>query len=251
RRSLLRRLGPPPEDRRGDAPMTSPMRVLDTGLVSTRRNIAITAALAELHRAGLVSDTLRFAAYPTSVLLGCRQRPADVIRIKACRRRHTDVARRATDGGAFYVDAGVLVWDLMAERHRFAGGRGDIRDCICSGFAAGLARFGLPVRCHPLAGIAIGGRTIAEAGGSFDGPNVVFQGTVLIDIDLAGMAAVLRQPRRRNGEEVRASPGERVTSLSEWLGRIPSMHELKSLLMAGLSQAWRCEFRPDGLSAAE
>ena len=88
--------------------MSAPMRVVDSGLMSARRNVAVTAALAELHRAGLIADTLRFSAYPTSVLLGCRQRLADVVRLEACRRRHVDIARRVTGGGAFYTDAGVL-----------------------------------------------------------------------------------------------------------------------------------------------
>jgi len=230
--------------------MSASMRVLDTGLMSARRNIAVTAALAELHRAGLIADTLRFSAYPTSVLLGCHQRPSDVVRLKACRRRHVDLARRVTGGGAFYADAGVLIWDLVAERHRFADSPGDMAEYICSGLAAGLARFGLPVRWHPLAGIAIGGRTIAPWSGSADGPTVVFQGAVLIDPDLAEATAVLRDPRGRK-DEPRASLSDRLTSLSEWLGRVPSMHELKSLLIAGLAQAWRREFLPDRLSAAE
>jgi len=230
--------------------MSAFMRVLDTGLMSSRRNIAVTGALTELHRAGLIADTLRFSTYPTSVLLGCDQGLLDVVRVKACRRRYVDVARRITGGDAFYADAGVLIWDLVSERRPFSGSPGNIREHICSGLAAGLRRFGLPVQCGPLGRIELDGRTIAASSASVDGPIVVFQGMVLIDPDLAEAMAVLREPRGRT-DETRASLSDRMTSLSEWLGRTPSMHELKGLLLAGLAQAWRSEFRADRLSAAE
>src|SRR5262245_64700822 len=135
--------------------MSAPMRVLDTGLMSARRNIAITAALDELHRAGQIPDTLRFSSYPAAVLVGRDQRPADVVRLKACRRRRIEVARRITGGGALYAGAGVLTRDLVAERQRFAGRPGDVREHICSGLAAGLARFGLAGRCRPLGDVAM------------------------------------------------------------------------------------------------
>src|SRR5262245_19922749 len=175
--------------------MSAFMRVLDTGLMSSRRNIAVTGALTELHRAGLIADTLRFSTYPTSVLLGCDQGLLDVVRVKACRRRYVDVARRITGGDAFYADAGVLIWDLVSERRPFSGSPGNIREHICSGLAAGLRRFGLPVQCGPLGRIELDGRTIAASSASVDGPIVVFQGMVLIDPDLAEAMAVLREPR--------------------------------------------------------
>src|SRR5262245_60320095 len=108
--------------------MTPPMRVLDTGLMSARRNIAVSAALAELHRAGLVPDTLRFSTYPAAVLLGRHQRLPDVVRLKACRRHHVEIVRRVTGSGAFYAGAGVLAWDLVAERHHFAGRLDTVRE---------------------------------------------------------------------------------------------------------------------------
>src|SRR5262245_14048544 len=243
-------MGPTAQDRRGDDAMNVPMRVVDTDLMSARRNIAVTAAMAELHRAGLIADTLRFSTYPNSVLLGCDQRLLDVVRVKACRRRHVNVARRVTGGDGFYTDAGVLIWDLVSERRRFSRSPGDVREYICSGLVAGLRRFGLPVQCRPLGRIEIDGRTIAASSGSVDGPIGVFQGMVLIDPDFDEATAVLREPHGRK-DETRARLSDRMTTLSEWLGRTPSMHELKSLLLAGLAQAWRSEFRADRLSAAE
>jgi len=231
--------------------MSVPVRVVDTGLMSARRNVAITAALHELHRVGQISDTLRFSSYSAAVLVGRQQRPADVVRLKTCRRQRVEIARRITKGDAFYAGAGILTWDLVADRHGFAGLSGDVTDTIRSGLSAGLARFGLPVRCRPRGNVELAGRTIAELSGTIEGPTMVFQGTVLVDVDVAEMERVFRQPRDRKSDESGARLGERITSLSEWLGRIPSMHEARGLLLAGLSHAWRREFRADRLSPTE
>jgi lipoate-protein ligase A len=231
--------------------MSMPMRLLDTGLMSARRNIAITSALAELHRTGQAPDTLRICMYPPSVLTGCHQRPVDVVRVKACRRHRVEIARRITGGGAVYMSPGVLAWDVVAESYRFGSRPGEVSGRICSGIAAGLARFGLPARFQPLNDVEIEGRRVSESRTWISGPTVVSQGTVLVDVDFAEMAAVLRKPRAAGGHDAGAALAGRITTLSEWLGRVPPMAELKGLLIAGLSHSWRRELRPGSLTPAE
>ncbi len=46
------------------------LRIIDTGVKPSRWNIAVTAALLELHRIGATPDTVRFHRYPRSVLIG-------------------------------------------------------------------------------------------------------------------------------------------------------------------------------------
>ena len=99
--------------------MTAPMRLLDTSLAAAERNIAITAALAELHRARVIPDTLRLCRYRRSVLVGQTQVLAEAVNLDECRRRNVEVARRVTGGGAVYMSPGVMVWEVVASRHRF------------------------------------------------------------------------------------------------------------------------------------
>jgi lipoate-protein ligase A len=231
--------------------MSKPVRLLDIGPMSARRNVAITAALAELHRAGQIHDTLRLYTSPPAVLIGRHQPLADAVCVRAGAPPGIEIARRITGGGAFYVDERVLAWDLVAERYRFGDCRRKINERICSGIAAGLARFGLPARFRPLGDVEIDGRRIAQSSGTIDDPTVVYQGTVLIDPDPAEMAKVLRLPRASNVADARASIAARVTTLAEWLGRVPPMGEVKGLLAAGLSHSWRREFQSGELTAAE
>jgi len=220
--------------------MSDPMRLLDTGPMSARRNIALTAALVELHRAAQIPDTLRLSHYPRAVLVGRDQSLADVYKVRACVDARVEMARRTICGGAVYASPGILVWEVVADGYRFGESLPKVGGCICAGIAAGLARFGLPVRVRPPGGVEIDGRRICAASGEAEGSSAVFQGTVLVDLDCSEMEAVAR-----------LSSSIRATTLSEWLGRVPTAEELKGLLVAGLSDSWRREFVPDEPTRAE
>ena len=53
--------------------MGKPFRVIDTGVLEGRLNIAIGQAIVEAHRAGSVPDTLRFLRFPPTALVGRHQ----------------------------------------------------------------------------------------------------------------------------------------------------------------------------------
>src|SRR5262249_52173129 len=164
---------------------------LDTGLMWARRNVAFTAAMFELHRAGQVPDTFRLHVYPRCVLVGRDQRLAAAVQLQACRRNHVEFARRLTEGHAVYMSPGVLGWEVVADAGRFGERIADAAERACRGVAAGLARFGLPARFRPPHDVEIGGRRIAGVSGGMGGSTVVVQGWISIDLDIAEMAAVL------------------------------------------------------------
>jgi len=234
--------------------MTAPMRLLDTGLMPTHRNVALAAAMAELHRAGQIPDTLRLYLNPPAVLVGPDQRPSAAVYPKACRRRGVDVSRGLAGTGAMYLDAGILAFDLIAERRRFGARAADVGEHIGAGIAAGIARFGVPARFVLPDGVEIDGRRVAETC-TLDGATIVVQGALRVDIDIAELAAILRLPVSRASCFRRLDAGARLaarlTSLAEWLGRVPAMDEVKRLFAAGVAHRWRRDLRPEAPSALE
>jgi lipoate-protein ligase A len=226
----------------------SALRLIDTGLMSARRNIALSAATAELHCAGQVPDTLRLCLYPRSVLVGRTQSLADAVNLGACRRMGVEIARRITGGASFYMTPGVLAWELIAERHRFGRRPGEISERVCAGVAAALARFGLPAQVRPPDGIEINGRKVSASSAALHGPSVVIQGTVLVDVDFAELRAALRLPPPRAAHQ---SATECLTTVSEWLGRIPAMDELRGLLSAAIADSWRRDVYAGAVTPAE
>ena len=225
--------------------MNAPMRFMHTGTATARRNIAITAALADLHRAGDIPDTLRLCRYGRSVLVGQSQLLVEAVDLDECRRRHVEVARRVTGGGAVYMSPGVLVWEVVGSRHRFGAALEDVAGNICSGIAAGLARLAVAARFRPPGDVMVGDRKIGGSSGFVDQRTIVWQGTILVEFDSTEMAAVLKLPPGS------ASTVAHLTSVAEQLGHVPSPRELEAALLAGLALHWDCCFTPAEMTAEE
>jgi len=226
------------------------LRVIDTGLEPARWNIAVTAALLELHRTGDIADTLRFHRYPRSVLVGRHQDLTETVDAERCRRSGVEIARRVTGGGAVYMSPAILAWDLVAARQQVGANLGDAASRVGAMIAEGLRRLGLPVHANASGGIEIDGRKVGGSSGSFDGPTLLMQGTILIDFDRDEMSRLLKV----NTEA--AGPAPRVASLADFLGRVPSTEEVRAALLTEMSEAWRApiaiaDLGPDELALAE
>src|SRR5262245_37187942 len=120
--------------------MKHPIRIIDTGLKPARWNVAMTAALADLHDKGRIGDTVRFHRYPACVLLGRSQKAGDAADLACCRREGIDVARRVTGGGAVFMSPHMLAWDVVVDRANCGGSLEAVTHRIGHGVAAGLSR---------------------------------------------------------------------------------------------------------------
>jgi lipoate-protein ligase A len=225
----------------------SALRVIDTGLRPPRWNIAMTAALAELRNAGEISDTLRFQRFQPCVLVGRNQNIHHEARLDRCRERGVALARRVTGGGAVYMDAGILSWEIVAERRRFGADLAAAAEKICTAVAGGLVCLGVPARFCPPNAIEAEGRKISGASGYFEGATLVHEGTVLVDFDLRDMADVIRPPDAKEG----AAIAHRVTSLAAILGRAPAIEDLQRALAASISNRFGFRIERESPSARE
>jgi len=221
------------------------LRVIDTGVAPARWNIAVTAALAELHCAGSIPDTLRFHRYPRSVLLGRHQVLDQQIDAEQCRRRNVEIARRVTGGGAVYMCPTILAWDLVMDRAQLGVRLGEAAERVCATVADGLRRLGVAAHVDPPNDIVIDGRKVSGSSGVFEGPSLVHQGTVVLDFDRDEMAGVLKG---RSGQH---APAARVTGLVDTLGRAPAADEVRDALTAAISHAWGANMQEAELSADE
>lgn len=202
------------------------LRLLRDEGFGARRNIALTAAMAELHGEGRVSDTLRIYRYPRAVLLGCNQDAATAIDPSECGARGIEIARRITGGGAVYMDRGVVTWDLLISR-RDAGGMHALARRVCGALAAALSRFGVAAQFRPENDVIVGSRKIAGASGYSDGETLVYQGSLLYAPDLEAMASVLNLP----------SVEDHVTSLASELSQGPEEADVIALVESAIADA--------------
>ena len=127
--------------------------------------------------------------------------------------------RRITGGGAIYLDEGQLGWGLVFHRRALgATCLAELARDICQAVAAGLRRLGVEARYRPRNDIEVDGRKISGTGGFFDGDTLIYQGTVLVDMDPGAMVAALRVPRAKLEKRQLDSAAQRVVTLRELLG---------------------------------
>jgi len=88
------------------------LRVLDTGVMEGRLNIAIGQAIVEAHQQGRVPDTLRFLRFPPTVLVGRHQALGQEINLEYCGENEIGVARRITGGGAIFETTFLLAGEI-------------------------------------------------------------------------------------------------------------------------------------------
>jgi lipoate-protein ligase A len=223
--------------------MLKPFRVLDSGVLEGRLNIAIGQAIVEAHQQGKVPDTLRFLRFPPTALVGRHQALGQEIDLDYCRSHGVGVARRITGGGAIFMEPGLLGWELAFHRQTL-GVRSlpDLTREICEAAADGISRLGVSARFRPRNDIEVDGRKISGTGGFFDSDTLFYQGTVLVDMDPGVMVSALRVPQAKLAKRQLDSAEQRVVTLRELLGdRTPQLIEIQAAMTSAFSERFGLE----------
>lgn len=223
--------------------MSDALRILDTGLRPARWNVAMTAALAELHADGRTPDTVRLHRYPACVLLGRGQAVEAAADVDHCNRQGIDIARRVTGGGAVFMSPRMLAWDAVVDRRTCGGSLEAITRAICSGIADALARLGAAARFRAPNDIAIGGRKVSGSSGYLLARSAMLQGTVIAEDCATAMARALRIPE--------PALRDTLTSLEGALGAAPAPGAVAACIARGIAEALGREAVPGTLSTAE
>ena len=233
--------------------MPGEFRIIDTGVREGRSNIAFDAALIDERQADRVPDTIRFLRFPPTVLIGRHQDLSREVNLTYCRNNGVGIVRRITGGGAIYLDEGQLGWELVF--HRASLGIAALPDLareICNAAAAGLSKLGVNAKFRPRNDIEVDGRKISGTGGFFDGDILIYQGTVLVDMNPARMTSALNIPQQKLARRNLDSAAQRVVTLKELLGHgLPDLEAIKSALVAGFSEGLGIDASVGAITAGE
>lgn len=233
--------------------MPPAFRVIDSGVREGRANIAFDQAMIDAHRAGAIPDTIRFLRFPPTALVGRHQALSREVRIEHCRARGIGLARRITGGGAIYFDEGQLGWELVFHRATLGlGNLAELTRAICEAAAGGLRRLGVAARYRPRNDIEVNGRKLCGTGGFFDGDTLFFQGTLLIDMNPADMAAALNVPQMKLVKRSLDSAAQRVVTLSQLLGdALPGLETIQDAMLEGFAEGLGIEPRRGAITEEE
>jgi lipoate-protein ligase A len=233
--------------------MLKPFRVLDTGVMEGRLNIAIGQAIVEAHRQGSAPDTLRFLRFPPTALVGRHQALGQEVDLDYCRENGIGTARRITGGGAIFMEPGMLGWELAFHRGTL-GVRSlpELTREICEAAAEGISALGVDARFRPRNDIEVGGRKISGTGGFFDGDTLFYQGTVLVDMDPRTMMSALRVPMAKLAKRKLDSAEQRVVTLRELMGKqTPGLGEIQNALAGAFAERFGLEMTQGTLTDTE
>jgi lipoate-protein ligase A len=231
--------------------MAETWRLLDTGLASPARNIAMSRALLEARHAEEISSTLRFARVTRCALLGARHSAAHVLDLAYCGEHAIPVQRRITSGPACYLDERQLVWELYL--HRREVGNSSLRELarrVGHAVATAVAALGVDARIRERAQIEIDGRALGGGGVAIEGDALLVQGVLLLDAEASRALGVLRTP----WSGAPALPGEaqaRITSLRHATGRQPDPRTVKKNVCEALESEFDVELRETDAGLSE
>ncbi|MEY2343063.1 biotin/lipoate A/B protein ligase family protein [Acidithiobacillus sp. IBUN Pt1247-S3] len=225
--------------------------VIDTGLRDADENMALDHALIAAVAEGDCPPTFRFLHFRDCALLGHHQSPQQELDLRFCAEEGVQIQRRLTGGGAIIFDDTQLGWELVCRREDLpAGDMSFLAQEICEAAALGLRQLGVDAQFRPRNDIEVDGRKISGTGGIIDGNVVLFQGTVLIDLDIPRMLRILRVPAEKLDSHAIQSVAERVTSLRALAGRLPDKQEVKTALLDGFRQYFSWDLQETDVPAS-
>ena len=229
-------------------------RLIDSGIRRAAEHLALNRALLESRKQGGAAaiSTLRFLQFRPSALLGFHQSAEQELNLDYCAGRGIDIQRRITGGGAIYMDETQLGWELYL--HKSELGTADmtaIARRICDVAAGAIASFGVDARFRPRNDIEVAGKKISGTGGAFDGDALLYQGTLLVEFDVAEMLRILRIPGEKISGKAIADARERVVNLADLLGHVPPLAEVKARLQQAFAEEFGVDLQPGMVSDAE
>jgi lipoate-protein ligase A len=147
------------------------------------------------------------------------------------------VVRRASGGGALYLDENQLGLSLIIRRPAAWGGLQDIFARFCAALSNGLARLDIHTRYKAPNDLEIDGRKLASAFIATAGDSLLLQATLLLDADIQTMLEALRVPTEKLTLTGLESARQRLATLKELLGEVPEDAALQQALRIGIADA--------------
>jgi lipoate-protein ligase A len=223
-------------------------RWTDTGVLPPAENLALNRALLEARQAGEAPSTLRFLRFTPSALVGRHGDPAKELDLAYCRAEGIAVQRRITGGGAIYMDPNVLGWELYLDKAEAGSAEmAAISRRICEAAARAIAALGAPAEFRAPTDIVVGGRKISGTGGALDGNALVYQGTLLLDFDVARMLRALGIV----DEKMLAGARAATVNLKELVAPLPSAAALRGAFIGAFAREFGVAIEMGELNAAE
>ena len=232
-----------------------PWWLIEDDGVDAAAGLAADELLAQRLGAGTSPPTLRLYTYrPHSALAGRFQNVDNEINVAQCDAHGIEVNRRPTGGGAILMGPDQLGIALTMR------GRGDgqlakprtLMQRFSAGIVQGLGMLGITASFRGKNDVEVDGRKIAGLGVYRDpSGGLLYHASLLVDLDVALMAQVLRMPFVDLDDRELAMLATRTTSVRAGLHRAVSVAEVRARMAAGFKSAFAVQLEGGELYSDE
>ncbi len=228
-------------------------RLLRTGPHNAFYNMGLDQAILETVASGMQPPTLRLYEWdPPAVSIGYFQGLTEEVDLSACARNGIDVVRRITGGGAVFHQSEVTYSLILKEDHPLSNKSIEASYItFCQGIIDGLQKLGIHAQFAPINDIVVGDKKISGNAQTRKGGTILQHGTILLAVDVDLMFEILKIPAEKTKGKLIDEAKERVTSIHQLLGRMPTFEEVEDALIAGFEQALSIMFKQEEPSQEE
>lgn len=167
--------------------------------------------------------------------VGYFQDAAQEIDLDYCASHNIPVMRREVGGGATYLDANQVFYQVILKKDNPLASRNILEMYVTLSAPAieTYREFGIETKFRPINDIvtANGERKIAGEGAGNIGDCTVFVGGILIDFDYDTMAHILKVPDKKFRDKIHKSMQEHVTTIYKETGKRPTRAEVRKVLV--------------------
>ncbi|MFZ5558742.1 MAG: lipoyl protein ligase domain-containing protein [Pseudomonadota bacterium] len=216
-----------------------PLAVFDSGLRDGREHHALDRLALRACAAGGFGATLRFHRSRPTASLGRFQAADRELRLGVCAERGIAVVRRPSGGGALYLDPDQLGFSLTAAPGALPPAPLAVQlERAARALAAALARLGVDAGFKAPNDVEVDGRKLASVFAACEDGAWQITGTLLLDADVKAMQEALKVPTEKLSADGLAAARDRLVTLTERLGGVPSPATLQTLVAEALAAAF-------------
>ncbi len=229
------------------------MRLIIDGERDGAFNMALDEAMLILRSVNAIPNTLRLYIFkPSTVTIGYFQSLSEVVNLDYVKNNHIPVIRRPTGGGAVYHDEfGEITYSVVISEELVPKDFEESFRVITEGVVRAIKYLGVPAEFKPLNDVVINGKKVSGQAQLRRLGTVLQHGTLMYATSLDTLCNALTPPKNKLRSKGITSIRERVTTLSEYLGRKVSREEVINAMIKGFSEALNAEFIKTTLTEVE
>jgi lipoate-protein ligase A len=251
-------------------------RLINTGLGNPAWNMAVDEAILNAHSRGLVPPTVRFYGWdPPTLSIGYFQRATKEVDFDALKERGFGFVRRPTGGRAVLHDRELTYSVIVSESHpMMPTSINESYRVLSMGLLEGFRELGFEAEMVSLADekekekfaslgsaacfdspswyeLVVEGRKVVGSAQTRQLHTILQHGSILLDLDIDQLFAVLSFPSERVRERFRTAFTDKAVSIKQFSGRDLSYDEAVAAFTIGFARGLGVRLEPSELTDQE